>query len=491
MFNRRTSTSMLRIWTWRYAFVLLITMCLIGIIATLWIRYNNNNKSFAVLEARAEQFADIYSRSYTDTQTNNDIDSLQTQSTIKVSQIIKPLEGEVLLLLGTRKENKVVSIKEKIITNDENEEQSVALSSKNNMLNPPDFSPVLKGKTIKKQYKHNGELWQSVAVPLSKQNDDISGISLSAPVKIDYKETKRMYIYVSIIIIGIAIVAWCVIYLLLRKLTRPMSQLAHAAIQVADGDYTPNLPSANNIKELELQQLIHSFKEMTTKLKALEQMRTDLLAGVSHELRTPLTSIRGMIQAVNNRVVEKEEADEFLHISLDEAKRMQRMIDNLLDFSSLEAGAVQANSSIIDFTQLIKSIMKQLRSTPSFYHVHIDIPIEDNKIYGDEGQIKQILINLMMNSVIAGATEISFRCEVLDNQMMIDVRDNGKGIEESEVPFIFERYYQGNSKRNKKKGLGLGLPLCRLYARANNGDIILLSTSTQGSVFRLILPNVK
>ncbi|BFH70415.1 hypothetical protein J27TS7_22490 [Paenibacillus dendritiformis] len=81
---------------------------------------------------------------------------------------------------------------------------------------------------------------------------------------------------------------------------------------------------------------------MTSRLKQLEQIRTDLLAGVSHELRTPLTSIRGMVQPVHGRVVAGNEADEFLQISLEEAKRMQSMVDDLLEFSSLEAGAITA-----------------------------------------------------------------------------------------------------------------------------------------------------
>lgn len=451
---------MLRIWTWRYAIILLITMCLIGIVATIWIRFSSYNKSFAVLEARAEQFANIYSEMPAGVRPGGNNNTLE-----EVLQLINS-QGEIVFEKGS------VQL------------ENIAVSS-------ADIEAVLSGEKVRKQYNHKGDIWQSVVVPISLPHKDVSAIYLSTPVQIDHEKTKQTYFYVFISIMGIAIVAWFVIYLLLRKLTRPMEQLAHAAIQIAEGDYTPNLPDAKKIKEQELLQLIHSFQEMTFKLKALEQMRTDLLASVSHELRTPLTSIRGMVQAVNNRVVENEEADEFLQISLDESKRMQRMIDNLLDYSSLEAGAISANPSVIDLTQLVISIIQQLRTTPTFQHIKIAHPADDLKVLGDEGQIKQILINLMMNSAIAGATEISIKCMVEDKQVMINVQDNGTGIEESEIPFIFEKYYRGNSKRKKKHGLGLGLSLCRLFARANGGDIILLTTSDKGSIFRLSLPNPK
>ncbi|MFS0783414.1 ATP-binding protein [Bacillus sp. 1P06AnD] len=456
--------------------ILLITMCLVGITATFLIRFSNYNKSFAVLEARAEQIANIYSSMPKEIEPDLLYDPNKKQNKSYDAHFIRLLEEEELQLINSKGE--IIS-------------EQISSQSEKKSVNSLDFKSVLKGENVRKQFERNGVTWQGVVVPLPKPKGDISAIYLSAPVSFNNEKTQQAYFFVCIIILGIAIVEWFVIYLLLKKLIRPMSQLAQAAIQIADGDYTPKLPDAQNIKEQELLQLIHSFKEMTLKLKALEQMRTDLLASVSHELRTPLTSIRGMVQAVNSRVVENEEADEFLQISLDETKRMQRMIDNLLDYSSLEAGVISNNPSIIHFSQLVKSIIQQLCKTPSFQHIKVVLHANDLEILGDEGQIKQVLINLMMNSAIAGATEISFTCTVEDTQILIDVKDNGTGIEQSEIPFIFEKYYRGNSKRKKKNGLGLGLSLCKLLVRVNGGDISLLTTSEKGSTFRLSLPNPK
>jgi len=127
---------------------------------------------------------------------------------------------------------------------------------------------------------------------------------------------------------------------------------------------------------------------------------------------------------------------------------------------------------------------------PSFASIplHAVLPDEDIECEGDQGQFKQILTNLIMNSSAAGATEVAVDAAVAGVDIIIEVRDNGGGSRESEVPFIFERYYRGSSRRKKKQGLGLGLPLSRLLARANGGDLVLHATSEADAVFRLSLP---
>lgn len=355
---------------------------------------------------------------------------------------------------------------------------------------PSDYKTVLSGQPTRERLVKQDVTWLRIGVPLQQQSGVAGALYLSAPIQEDINNTKQLYVLIALMALGIAAAGWAAIYLLLRKLTQPLRQLAHAALQVADGQYSPELPAVHGIKEQELRQLISSFGDMTSRLKQLEQMRTDLLAGVSHELRTPLTSIRGMVQAVHGRVVAGIEADEFLQISLEEAKRMQSMVDDLLEFSSLEAGAIKTERDKGPLSPLIRSVIQQLRSLPSLASIQLNavLPDEELECDGDQGQLKQILTNLIINSSAAGATEIAVEAAVVEKDIVIEVRDNGGGIRESEVPFIFERYYRGSSRRKKKQGLGLGLPLSRLLARANGGDLVLHSTSEAGTVFRLSLP---
>lgn len=497
--SARQPLPMLRVWTWRYALILFAALLLIGLLAGIWIYANAYRHSYDVLQARAEQLADSYVRF-------SSLASIQAETQTSANSLKSELSSRLIIPFESAKAaTPVQAISATVVARPANGETMQIVDAKGMVLNtaedggndesgtaaaPSDYKTVLSGQPTRERLVKQDVTWLRIGVPLKQQSGVAGALYLSAPIQEDIDNTKQLYVLIALMAFGIAAAGWAAIYLLLRKLTLPLRQLAHAALQVADGQYSPALPAAHGIKEQELRQLISSFGDMTSRLKQLEQMRTDLLAGVSHELRTPLTSIRGMVQAVHGRVVAGSEADEFLQISLEEAKRMQSMVDDLLEFSSLEAGAIKTEPEKGPLSPLIRSVIQQLRSLPSFTSIQLNaiLPDEDIECDGDQGQIKQIITNLIMNSSAAGATEIAVEAAVVGEDIVIEVGDNGGGIRESEVPFIFERYYRGSSRRKKKQGLGLGLPLSRLLARANGGELVLHSTSEAGTVFRLSLP---
>lgn len=145
-------------------------------------------------------------------------------------------------------------------------------------------------------------------------------------------------------LISLGLLGWLVIYLLTKKLSTPIKEVADAAKQIVMGNYDIHLEKDR--REDEIYELIHSFKEMADRLRQLELMRTELLAGVTHELKTPVTSISGLVQAVKDDIVGGEEAKEFLEICSKETVRLQKMVEDLLDFNSLPSAtsAFAANS---------------------------------------------------------------------------------------------------------------------------------------------------
>ncbi|RNB91375.1 sensor histidine kinase [Brevibacillus fluminis] len=498
--NHEKTIPLLQFWTWRYALILLVTLVSLGLLAGMWIQVNDDQQRFSVLQARAEQLGDSYTRA-TNVQVKI-VRQFQLQKGITVSSVATAVPAKAAMVTATMVPMEIARPIEKyddfMQIFDTHDKEIATINSRSSMAVPmevvktsADPAVLAQGQSVREKIKVNDETWLRVGVPLS-ENDVITGaLYLSAPLEENTVKMNQTYVMLTLIIVGIAFGGWIVIYLLSRKLTSPLRQLAGAAIQIAEGDYSPTLPMINDVKEDELRQLVASFDVMTKRLKQLEQMRTDLLAGVSHELRTPVTSIRGMVQAVQGGVVTGEKADEFLQTTLEEAKRMQKMVEDLLDFSSLEAGVIQGDRKELLASELIESAISPLRSLSAFASTQIKAePTDDSlAVIGDSGQLKQILINLLTNSAAAGATEITFAASRAEDGVVIDVTDNGNGIRESEVPYIFERYYRGDSKRKKKHGLGLGLPLCRLLAHANGGELFLLRTSEQGTVFRLRLPS--
>lgn len=462
---------MLTYWTRRYVLVLLCSLLILAVISGLWLQANAYEHMYNLLELRAEQLADAYSRSGNN---NSFTESMRHEETersrfaLRFSDLVQvaDLHGNVL----TVKKDKGPGL------------DSSALY---------DLSPlhreVLAGKKVREKIKIDSQTWLRVGVPVIEGGTVVKALYISMPARNILLETRRLYLALAMLTGIITLAGWLVLYHLSRRLTRPLREIAAAAQSIAGGRYDPVLP--DNVKEKELQQLVNSFGNMARQLKQLERLRTELLAGVSHELRTPITSVRGMIQAVQDKVVTGKEAEEFLRITHYESIRLQQMVEELLDFSSFEAGATPIKKRDVDLKSLMEEVVRQMGSSQESHGVRFEIeaPGEQVWVSGDPGRLRQVLINLFSNSRKAGAMVIKTTMFMDSKRVVIDVSDNGKGVDPKDRQFIFERFYRGFPGKAGKHGLGLGLTISRLLARAHGGDLIMQSTGEEGTVFRLYL----
>ena len=467
--NHKT-VPMLTYWTSRYVLVLLLSLLVLAIISGIWIRFNAYEHIYNLLEMRAEQLAGMYDRETQEivfpARQQGEIESNRYKFTSSFSEVVQ-IAGRSGVVQTYKKEKPVNEISVLYEISAQHQE-------------------VLDGRTIHEKFEVDGQTWLRVGVPIYRDGTAGWALYVSLPARNMLQQISRLYGSLALVTVTILIAGWLVLYFLSRGLTRPLRQVATAAQDIAGGKYDPALPE--QVKERELQQLIVSFSDMAKQLKQLEQLRTDLLAGVSHELRTPITSIRGMIQAVQSKVVTGGEVEEFLKITLNEAKRLQLMVEELLDFSSFEAGAAPIRQETVDLSRLVAEVVRQLGSSPEFLNLRFaaNLPAEQVWVKGDAGRLRQIIINLFNNSQRASATAIRIDLSTEAGQVIIDVWDNGRGIALKDQPYVFERFYRGLPA--KKKGLGLGLTLSRLLARAHGGDLSLRSTGAEGTVFRLYLP---
>ncbi|MCQ6557085.1 sensor histidine kinase [Paenibacillus mendelii] len=468
--RRAVSTvPLLRYWTWRYTLLLLVLLAIIGILGVGWIRENAIKQQFEVLEARTELLAAYYSKSLDEILTEKPTDpSAPVVAIPMVPAISRDLFVQIYEL-----DSGVLRSEGQKPPNDEPPQNKL----------PPKANKPERTKEI---ITGNHGKWLRVGVPYYRINQFAGKYYVGMSANNSFENT---YLLILTAIGLIAISGWMVVYILSRTLTKPLRELALAAGQISNGNYKPDLPDMAQIKEEEIHTLVRSFDEMTTRLDQLERMRTDLLANVSHELRTPVTSIRGMIQAVKDGVVTGTEADEFMQLSMNEAKRLQMMVNELLDFTAMETDRIQIKAEKVVLIPLVSEIVAQLRILPIFASVKLRVDGASPGLIwtGDRMHLKQILINLLNNSAASGAGCISITICQTGEGIQIDVADDGNGIDPEEAPFIFERYYRGDSRRKKKRGLGLGLPICRLLAKANGGQVELLQTSHAGSVFRITL----
>jgi signal transduction histidine kinase len=301
-------------------------------------------------------------------------------------------------------------------------------------------------------------------------------------------------IFFSVLLLFLIILSWLTIYLLSRKLAKPIQKVANAAAQISHGRYDIILDK--DAKEREIHELMMSFEEMAGKLQQFEQSRAVMLAGVSHELKTPVTSIKGLVHAVREGVVEGDEAVEFLDIALLEAGRLQRMVADLLDYNALTAGIVSVRHDRLDAVPLLSEIVYQWKLTQADEVAEPLLLMPRTPIFlrGDSLRIQQIIVNLLNNSVQAKAPDrmVQLTLELLEQQdhgmAEIRIQDNGLGISVNHSEHVFEAFFRGSDKQSTLRGLGLGLTFSRLLAESMNGSLVLEKHSSEGCTFVLSLP---
>jgi signal transduction histidine kinase len=289
-----------------------------------------------------------------------------------------------------------------------------------------------------------------------------------------------------------ALTGWGVIYVLTRRLIKPIQDAADAAKQVVAGNYDVHLSKEH--QEREIYELMHAFKEMADRLSWLESLRTQLLAGVTHELKTPVASISGLVQAVKEGVVSEQDKDYFLEICLKECARLQKMVEDLLEFNTFAGNAVVVVREPCDLDALVREICTRWQHSREDSNVRVSVETELGvagwQTSTDPDRLEQIMINLLNNArdAMGHGGDIYVRLLTDSNRFRIQVKDTGHGIPAAEQLDIFEPFYRGKQKMAKVRGMGIGLPFSRLIGRSLNGDLVLTDSSPEGTTFTLFLP---
>jgi two-component system, OmpR family, sensor kinase len=274
-------------------------------------------------------------------------------------------------------------------------------------------------------------------------------------------------------------------FYLSRRLTEPVLALSRAMDQVAEGRRDIALPDVRGGGEIG--HLTERFREMTVKLAEAEELERNFLMSVSHELRTPLTAIRGHVAALREGVVTDPELTETsLAIVADEAERLGRLVNDVLDLAKLDAHRFTVLTEEVDMGRLLEraysTFAEEARARGIEYtHDPDGAPV----IVSDGDRVLQIISNLLSNAFrwTPDGGRIELALESHNGTVAVDVADSGPGIAPGERERIFRPFWSTDGH-----GTGLGLPIAHELAVALGGRIELDSEVGRGSRFRLILP---
>jgi signal transduction histidine kinase len=235
---------------------------------------------------------------------------------------------------------------------------------------------------------------------------------------------------------------------------------------------------------------------MSSQVAATQQAQRDFVANVSHDLKTPLTSISGWSQALLDGTAAKpEQRERAVRIIHDEAGRMTRLVEQLLDLEKIESGQLELRREPVDLAALVQDVQRNLALRAEEKGIQLTaeiVPVP--AVSGDPDRLVQILTNLVDNSLNhtppGGRVHIALKPDG-DRAIELVVQDTGPGIPPEALGRIFERFYQVDSSRRRTSeqgGVGLGLAIVKELVEAHNGRITAESQAGQGSAFTIHLP---
>jgi len=234
------------------------------------------------------------------------------------------------------------------------------------------------------------------------------------------------------------------------------------------------------------------FHEITH-VRSLEKMRSDFVANVSHELRTPLTAIRGYTETILHEKLQEEQLKSFLRIIDRETLRLSDLLNDLLDLAQIENEKGFVKKETVDLKKMIREAMTRVDLLREKYKVKIEclLPTEDLAVSGNYEWLCQALINILENSIRHGKSGGTIKISLGINQagVVLKVCDDGPGIPEADLPYIFERFYRVDKARTRKSGgTGLGLSIVKHILEAHDAQYKIDSKEGEGIVFSFTLP---
>lgn len=303
---------------------------------------------------------------------------------------------------------------------------------------------------------------------------------------------KEFILSSNIAIIGSSFIAAILAVLLsiwiTKKMTKPLKTLVTGTKQIARGEsWEPVTITTRD----EWQELGEAFNDMSLQLKKNEEVRQALVADVAHELRTPLTILQGELESIQEGVIEPSE-EVILNLT-DEVYRLKRLVNDLQQLSLAEAGKLPLHKQPLDMKILIQRICDNFRWLADEKEITLryDRIPDENCLNIDPDRITQVVVNLVGNALrhtpSQGLVEIS--AEEKDQSFVLHVSDNGPGIPEDALPYIFDRFYKRDPSRSRSEGgTGLGLSIAKGFVEAHGGTISVESKIGKGTSFTVTLP---
>ena len=308
------------------------------------------------------------------------------------------------------------------------------------------------------------------------------------------------------LIVGILVLMFSVVITgswLRNSLVKPLANLQEATNAIREGNLDVKVDVAG---DGEVAALCRDFEEMRMHLKeaADEQLQSEknnkvLLSNISHDLKTPITAIKGYVEGIQDGVASSpEKLDKYLHTIYNKANDMDKLVDELTLYSKIDTNRVPYNFAKIPVRGYFEDCTDELREELEAQNIALDYSCTvapEVKVVGDAEQLKRVINNMISNAVKYMDKEkkkIAIRLRDDDDFVRIEIEDNGKGIANKDIPYIFDRFYRTDSSRNSSTGgSGIGLSIVKKIVGDHGGRIWASSREGVGTTMNVELRKYK
>lgn len=334
-----------------------------------------------------------------------------------------------------------------------------------------------------------------VCVPVFSQQEVVGAVLVIEPID-EQPAIVRNSLYLIVLSSAVALaISFVIVIIFATELSLPISRMRVTALELAAGNYhsKTGISRDDEIGDLAKTVDILSEKllESDIERKKLDQMRLDFFANVSHELRTPITVIRAYTETLADGVVKDEDkVTQYYDRMLSECKSMERLVGDLLTLSKMQNPDFTIEKEPVNLIQVFDDIIRSAGAIAEKKNIAIEVK-KDSPYYmilGDYDRLRQMFMVILDNAIKFSEENKTVHIEIQKtDKIIVSIRDEGVGIDPSDIGNIFEKFYKSNLRHNAS-GTGLGLAIAKQIAIKHEGNIEVASEPGKGSTFTFIFP---
>lgn len=432
--------------------------------------YYGSAKSYVVSEANTAEM--VLSRIY---------ENLSLNYTIEVREFIENFEKKEQMEMMAINRNGVVTL-------------SSSGFSPDSEYYMPDYEDALRAEDGMGVFlgENEGENILAVTIVVSRPSSTINALRfVSSLERVDDQLSVIMTISLAISLFLLVIVILMGAYFV-KSICVPLAQISQTAKKLATGDFSERIPVTSRD---EIGQLSTAFNDMANELENSEQIKNDFISSVSHELRTPLTAIKGWSETLAGGY-DPETFSKGMKVIVGETTRLERMVEELLDFSRIQSGRFTMQMAVIDVIAELEDALLIYNDEAKKQNITLTYnePEFMCAVNGDKNRLRQVFINIIDNALkyteSGGSVEVLAEMRQNKNQsfVVISVADTGVGIAAEDLPKVKQKFYKAN---NNKHGSGIGLAVADEIISMHGGALEVESEPGVGTTVTIMVPMVQ